>query len=72
MNFEAADIARLARFWQTERLAQTPGLMAVELFEAIGRGGESGVDNGHQSGGFAAGQPCRMHRTGGLSAGDCL
>ncbi len=38
MNFEAADIARLARFWQTERLAQTPGLMAVELFEAIGRG----------------------------------
>jgi assimilatory nitrate reductase catalytic subunit len=28
--------ARLARFWGTERLAQTPGLMAVELFEAIG------------------------------------
>lgn len=38
MNFEAADLARLARFWGTERLAQTPGLMAVELFEAIGRG----------------------------------
>ncbi|WP_354690810.1 nitrate reductase [Phytobacter sp. RSE-02] len=38
MNFEAADLARLARFWVTERLAQTPGLMAVDLFEAIGRG----------------------------------
>lgn len=38
MNFEAADLARLARFWGTERLAQTPGLMAVDLFEAIGRG----------------------------------
>lgn len=38
MNFEPGDLARLARFWGTERLAQTPGLMAVELFEAIGRG----------------------------------
>lgn len=38
MNFEPADLARVARFWGTERLAQTPGLMAVELFEAIALG----------------------------------
>ncbi|ALB62971.1 Assimilatory nitrate reductase large subunit [Cronobacter condimenti 1330] len=38
MGFEPADIARLGRFWGSERIAQTPGLMAVELFEAIGRG----------------------------------
>ncbi|BBR58696.1 MULTISPECIES: nitrate reductase [unclassified Klebsiella] len=38
MNFEPADLARVARFWGTERLAQTPGLMAVDLFTAIGRG----------------------------------
>jgi anaerobic selenocysteine-containing dehydrogenase len=29
---------RAWRFWGTERLAQTPGLMAVELFDAIARG----------------------------------
>lgn len=38
MNFEPEDLARLAKFWGTERLAQTPGLMAVDLFAAIGRG----------------------------------
>lgn len=38
MAFEPADIARLGRFWGSERIAQTPGLMAVELFDAIGRG----------------------------------
>lgn len=38
MNFEPADLARVARFWGTERLAQTPGLMAVDLFTAIARG----------------------------------
>ena len=38
MGFTPADIARLGRFWGSERIAQTPGLMAVELFEAIGRG----------------------------------
>ena len=32
------DLSRVARFWGTERLAQTPGLMAVELFDAIARG----------------------------------
>ncbi|URN97601.1 nitrate reductase [Leclercia adecarboxylata] len=38
MNFIPDDLSRVARFWGTERLAQTPGLMAVELFEAIARG----------------------------------
>lgn len=38
MNFETDDLRRLARFWGTERLAQTPGLAAVDLFAAIGRG----------------------------------
>lgn len=38
MNFEPDDLRRVARFWGTERLAQTPGLMAVELFDAIARG----------------------------------
>ena len=38
MGFEPDDLARVARFWGTERLAQTPGLMAVELFDAIARG----------------------------------
>ncbi|MDY0921822.1 nitrate reductase [Leclercia sp. CFBP8987] len=38
MNFTPDDLSRVARFWGTERLAQTPGLMAVELFEAIARG----------------------------------
>ncbi|MBA7750700.1 nitrate reductase [Enterobacter sp. RHBSTW-01064] len=38
MSFEPDDLSRVARFWGTERLAQTPGLMAVELFDAIARG----------------------------------
>ncbi len=38
MNFEPDDLSRVARFWGSERLAQTPGLMAVELFDAIARG----------------------------------
>ncbi|TNV22222.1 nitrate reductase [Buttiauxella sp. B2] len=38
MNFEPEDIAKLGRFWGSERIAQTPGLMAVELFAAIGCG----------------------------------
>ncbi|TLU69191.1 nitrate reductase [Enterobacter sp. MF024] len=38
MNFTPDDLSRVARFWGTGRLAQTPGLMAVELFEAIARG----------------------------------
>ncbi|MCG7781685.1 nitrate reductase [Lelliottia amnigena] len=38
MSFEPDDLSRVARFWGTERLAQTPGLMAVDLFDAIARG----------------------------------
>lgn len=38
MNFEPQDLHRLSRFWGSERLAQTPGLTAVGLFAAIGRG----------------------------------
>lgn len=38
MDFEPADVSRVARFWGTERLAQTPGLMAVDLFAAIASG----------------------------------
>lgn len=37
MDFVPDDLQRLARFWGTERLAQTR-LTAVELFAAIGRG----------------------------------
>ncbi|WP_436876579.1 nitrate reductase [Siccibacter turicensis] len=38
MQFVPEDIARLGRFWGSERIAATPGLMAVELFDAIERG----------------------------------
>lgn len=38
MGFTPEDITRLGRFWGSERIAQTPGLMAVELFDAIYRG----------------------------------
>lgn len=38
MGFEPQDIARLGRFWGSERIAETPGLMAVELFDAVYRG----------------------------------
>lgn len=38
MDFSPDDLCRVARFWGTSRLAQTPGLTAVELFDAIGRG----------------------------------
>lgn len=38
MGFNPQDIARLGRFWGSERIAETPGLMAVELFEAMYRG----------------------------------
>jgi assimilatory nitrate reductase catalytic subunit len=38
MDFTPANIDRLARFWGTERTAQTPGLKAVEMFEAINNG----------------------------------
>jgi assimilatory nitrate reductase catalytic subunit len=38
MDFTPADIDRVGRFWQASRLASRPGLKAVDLFDAIGRG----------------------------------
>jgi len=38
MDFEPDNIDRLKRFWRSERVAEKPGLKAVELFEAIARG----------------------------------
>ncbi len=38
MDFTPADQARVARFWGSGRVAQAPGLKAVELFEAMDRG----------------------------------
>ncbi|MFI5001321.1 MAG: molybdopterin-dependent oxidoreductase [Reyranellales bacterium] len=38
MDFAPADVDRVGRFWRAPRMATRPGLKAVELFEAIGRG----------------------------------
>jgi assimilatory nitrate reductase catalytic subunit len=38
MDFSPEDLARVARFWGGERIAQKPGLKAVEMFEAIRAG----------------------------------
>ncbi len=38
MDFDAASRERLARFWNTDRVAQAPGLKAVDLFDAVGDG----------------------------------
>lgn len=38
MDFTPRDIDRVRRFWQAERIATRPGLKAVDLFDAIGRG----------------------------------
>jgi assimilatory nitrate reductase catalytic subunit len=38
MDFGAEDRARLARFWGTDRLADKPGLKAVDMFEAVRSG----------------------------------
>lgn len=38
MNFVPGDIDRVARFWNTPRLAQQPGLKAVDLFQAVASG----------------------------------
>ena len=38
MGFEAADVDRVSRFWNAPRIATAPGLMAVDLFDAIDRG----------------------------------
>jgi assimilatory nitrate reductase catalytic subunit len=38
MEFTPADIERVARFWRAPRMATRPGLKAVDLFDAVGRG----------------------------------
>src|SRR6185369_4500159 len=38
MDFTPADIDRVGRFWRAPRMATRPGLKAVDLFEAVGRG----------------------------------
>ena len=38
MDFSPENVERLARFWSARRVAAKPGLKAVELFEAVGRG----------------------------------
>jgi len=38
MDFAPADIDRVGRFWRAPRMAKKPGLKAVDLFEAVGRG----------------------------------
>ena len=38
MDFAPADIDRVGRFWRAPRMATRPGLKAVDLFEAVGRG----------------------------------
>ncbi len=38
MEFEPDDIERVGRFWRATRMAQRPGLKAVDLFAAIERG----------------------------------
>ncbi len=38
MDFAPADVDRVGRFWRAPRMAMKPGLKAVDLFEAVGRG----------------------------------
>jgi assimilatory nitrate reductase catalytic subunit len=38
MDFAAADVDRVRRFWNAPRMATRPGLKAVELFEAVASG----------------------------------
>jgi assimilatory nitrate reductase catalytic subunit len=38
MDFDEASRARVARFWGAEKVAQAPGLKAVDMFEAIHAG----------------------------------
>ncbi len=38
MDFTPEDVARVGRFWKSSRMAQRPGLKAVELFEAVKSG----------------------------------
>ena len=38
MDFAPADVDRVRRFWNAPHIATRPGLKAVELFDAVGRG----------------------------------
>src|SRR5206468_5317340 len=38
MDFEPESRARVARFWGAERVAEKPGLKAVDMFEAVREG----------------------------------
>ncbi len=38
MDFAQADIDRVGRFWRASNMARRPGLKAVDLFDAVGRG----------------------------------
>jgi assimilatory nitrate reductase catalytic subunit len=38
MDFDDVSRARVARFWGADRVAEKPGLKAVEMFEAVGAG----------------------------------
>ncbi len=38
MGFAAEDVDRVQRFWGFRRIASRPGLQAVDLFDALGRG----------------------------------
>ncbi len=38
MDFTAENVERVARFWGAPRVAEKPGLKAVELFDAVARG----------------------------------
>ncbi len=38
MDFGPADVERVGRFWRASQMASKPGLKAVELFDAVGRG----------------------------------
>jgi len=38
MDFAPADVDRVRRFWKAPRIATRPGLKAIELFDAVGRG----------------------------------
>ena len=50
-------------FWNGPRIAGKPGLKAVDLFRAVGRGaGQGDLDHGHQSGRFPARCGCRSGR----------
>ncbi len=38
MNFDAGNVDRVRRFWNSPNVAQKPGLKAVDLFRAVGEG----------------------------------